>query len=98
MRNGRLVAGHGQTGYIGHMREWSIRDAKDHLSALVEAAQKGPQAITKRGRQAVVVLSKSDYERLQRQLEPLASFFARAGLEDVEIERIKAAARDEGEL
>jgi prevent-host-death family protein len=87
-----------QNGYIGHMREWSIRDAKDRLSELVEAAQQGPQAITKRGRPAAVVLSKSEYERLQRQLEPLTSFFARAGLEDVEIERVKAAVRDEGEL
>jgi len=83
---------------MGHMREWSIREAKDRLSELVEAAQHGPQAITKRGRPAVVVLSCNDYERLQRQLEPLASFFARAGLEDVEIERVRAAPRDEGEL
>ena len=88
----------GYDGYNGHMREWSIRDAKDHLSELVEAAQRAPQAITRRGRQAVVVLSKNDYERLHRQLEPLTQFFARAGLEDVEIERVKAAARDEGEM
>jgi len=80
------------------MREWSIRDAKDRLSELVEAAQDGPQAITKRGRQTAIVLSKSDYERLQRRREPLASFFARAGLDEVEIERVKAAVRDEGEL
>jgi prevent-host-death family protein len=80
------------------MREWSIRDAKDHLSELVNAAQQAPQAITKRGRQAVVVLSRGDYERLHRQLEPLISFFARAGLADVDIERVKAAVRDEGDL
>jgi prevent-host-death family protein len=93
-----LLAGDGHSGYMSHMREWSIRDAKDHLSELVEAAQRGPQAITKRGRQAVVVLSRNDYERLQRQLEPLTSFFARAGFEDVEIERVKATVRDEGEV
>ena len=80
------------------MREWSIRDAKDRLSELVEAAQRGPQAITKRGRQTAIVLSKLEYERLQRRREPLTSFFARAGLDDVEIERVKAAVRDEGEL
>src|SRR6184192_1454124 len=93
-----LLARDGHSGYVSHMREWSIRDAKDHLSELVEAAQRGPQAITKRGRQAVVVLSRNDYERLQRQLEPLTSFFARAGLEDLEIERVKATVRDEGEV
>lgn len=80
------------------MRQWSIREAKDRLSELVQAAQQSPQAITKRGRQAVIVLSRNDYERLQRQLEPLTSFFARAGLEGVEIERVKATARDEGEM
>jgi prevent-host-death family protein len=93
-----LLAEDGHCGYISHMREWSIRDAKDHLSELVAAAQQGPQAITKRGRPAVVVLSKDDYERLQRQLEPLTSFFARAGLEDIAIERVEAAGRNEGEI
>jgi prevent-host-death family protein len=80
------------------MHEWSIRDAKNHLSEVVEAAQRAPQAITKRGRPAVIVLSKKDYDRLQQQREPLTSFFGRAGLQDVEIERVKAAVRDEGEL
>lgn len=88
----------GHHGYVGQMREWSIRDAKDHLSQVVDAAQELPQAITKRGRHAAVLLSKRDYDRLQGQIEPLTSFFARGGLEDVEIARIKAAVRDEGEL
>ncbi len=79
------------------MHEWSIRAARDHLSEVVEAAQRAPQTITKRGRPAVVVLSKKDYDRLQQQREPLTSFFAR-GLEGVEIERIEGAMRDEGEL
>ena len=80
------------------MREWSIRDAKAHLSELIEAAKEGPQAITRRGRQAVIVLSSNDYARLQRRVEPLTHFFARAGLEDIEIERVKAAVRDQGEV
>jgi prevent-host-death family protein len=80
------------------MHDWSIRDAKDHLSQLIEAAQTAPQAITRRGRRAAILLSEREFERLLRQAEPLTSFFARAGLEDIEIERVKAAARDEGEL
>ena len=79
------------------MQHWSLRNAKDHLSRLVEAAQAAPQAITKRGRDAVVVLSKEEYQRLLRHREPLTEFFAR-GLRGVEIARIKAAMRDEGEL
>jgi prevent-host-death family protein len=79
------------------MRHWTMCDAKDHLSQLIEAAQVEPQAITKRGRDSVIVLSKRAYERLVRRHEPLSSFFAR-GLEGVEIERIKAAMRNEGEM
>ena len=80
------------------MHDWSIRDAKDHLSELIEAAQSEPQAITRRGRRAAILLSEREFERLRRQTEPLTSFFARAGLEDIEIERVKAGPRDEGEL
>lgn len=80
------------------MRKWSIRTAKDHLSELVEAAQGAPQSITRRGRQAAVVISAKDYERLQRQRGPLTGFFATAGMDDVAIERVEAAPRDESEL
>jgi antitoxin Phd len=79
------------------MQHWSLRDAKDHLSRVVEAAQTAPQAITKRGRDAVIVLSKEEYERLLRCREPLLDFFAR-GLGGVEIERIEGAMREEGDL
>jgi len=80
------------------MNEWSIRDAKDHLSELVTAAQDNPQIITRRGRCAAVVLSQQEYDRLHRQMEPLTSFFARSGFDQIELERIEAAVRDEGEL
>jgi antitoxin Phd len=46
---------------------WTLQDAKNKFSALVEAAQKGePQHVTKRGLEAVVVLSAAEYERLMR--------------------------------
>lgn len=80
------------------MQHWTLRDAKDHLSRVVEAAQAEPQAISKRGRGAVVVVSQREYERLLQRREPLTSFFARAGLDDIEIRRIEGAMRDEGEL
>jgi prevent-host-death family protein len=80
------------------MHDWSIRDAKDHLSQLIKAAQSEPQAITRRGRRTAILLSEREFERLRHQAEPLTSFFARGGLEDIEIERVKASARDPGEL
>lgn len=49
-------------------REWSLQDAKNSFSAVVDAACKGtPQTVTKRGKPAVVVLSVADYEKLARQ-------------------------------
>jgi prevent-host-death family protein len=46
---------------------WSLQDAKNSFSAVVDAARKGrPQMVTKRGRPAVVVLSVEEYERLSR--------------------------------
>lgn len=80
------------------MRNWNLRDAKDHLSELVTAAQDEPQIIMRRGRRAAIVLSDEEYDRLRRRREPLSEFFARAGLEDVEIERIEADPREDVDL
>lgn len=47
--------------------EWSLQEAKNKFSAVVDAARSGtPQVVTRRGRPAVVVLASEDYERLQR--------------------------------
>ena len=83
---------------MSHMREWSIRDAKNRLSELVEAASREPQAITNRGRPAVVVLAQGEFDRLVRRSEPLTHFFARSGLDGVEIERIEAQPRESDAL
>lgn len=46
---------------------WSLQDAKNSFSAVVEAALKGaPQTVTKRGKPAVVVLAIEEYHRLSR--------------------------------
>ena len=44
---------------------WSVQDAKNHFSEVVEAARRGgPQTVTKHGKPAVVVVAAYDYERL----------------------------------
>lgn len=44
---------------------WSLQDAKNRFSAVVDAALSGqPQSVSRRGKPAVVVLSASEYERL----------------------------------
>ena len=46
--------------------EWSLQDAKNRFSAVVDAALAGkPQRVTRRGKPVVVVLGVEDYERLR---------------------------------
>ena len=44
---------------------WTVQDAKNKFSAVVEAALAGqPQEVSRRGKPAVVVVSAEDYRRL----------------------------------
>jgi antitoxin Phd len=44
---------------------WSLQDAKNKLSAVVDAAAKGaPQIVTRRGVETAVVISYDEYERI----------------------------------
>jgi len=50
---------------------WTLQDAKNRFSAVVDAALEGrPQLVTRRGKPVTVVLAATDYERL-KQLETL---------------------------
>ena len=49
------------------MGQWQLQEAKNRLSALVDAAVSGePQKVTRRGKPAVVIIASEDYERLRR--------------------------------
>lgn len=44
---------------------WTLQDAKNKFSAVVDAALAGtPQEVSRRGKPAVVVLSAADYQQL----------------------------------
>ena len=47
------------------MRTISSLDAKNRFGQLLEAAQRAPVTVTKKGRPAAVVLSIADYERMR---------------------------------
>ncbi|MDR2820967.1 MAG: type II toxin-antitoxin system Phd/YefM family antitoxin [Desulfovibrio sp.] len=48
--------------------QWTLQDAKNKLSEVVNAARAGtPQIVTKRGEPAVVILSTESYNHLLRQ-------------------------------
>jgi antitoxin Phd len=51
-------------------RDWSVQDAKNKFSEVIEAARRQPQTVTKHGKPAVVILAADEYKRL-RHLERL---------------------------
>jgi prevent-host-death family protein len=57
-------------------RSWSVQDAKNRFSEVVEAARRAPQTVTKHGKPAVVVVDVLEYERLQRLERAQAPSFA----------------------
>ena len=60
---------------------WTVAQAKAKLSEIIENAQKhGPQAITRNGRRAAVVVSADEWERKTRRDGSLADFFAASPL------------------
>ncbi len=79
--------------------QWRLQDAKAHFSQVVEAALQGdPQHVTRRGKQAVVVLSEQAFEALQRSAHAAAPGFIAHLLampkDDEEVGRPTLALRD----
>jgi prevent-host-death family protein len=80
-----------------HDDVWSVADAKARLSELLDqAVSKGPQAITRRGREIVIVVSAEEWHRKSTRSGSLAEFLAASPLRDsgLDIERADAAPRD----
>lgn len=68
-------------------RVWPLQDAKNKLSEVVERAiAEGPQTITRRGREAAVVVSVRDFGRLTRPKESLVSFLRNSPLAGVDLD------------
>ena len=55
---------------------WSVQNAKNRFSEVVEAARRTPQTVTKHGKPAVVVVDVVEYERLRRLERAKAPSFA----------------------
>ncbi|MGH7069140.1 MAG: type II toxin-antitoxin system Phd/YefM family antitoxin [Acetobacteraceae bacterium] len=56
---------------------WTVAAAKAKFSEVIDKARSiGPQAITKRGRTAVIVVSAEEWERKTHRPGNLAEFFA----------------------
>ena len=76
---------------------WKLEDAKAHFSELVRRARdQGPQAVTVRGRPAVVVVDAEEYDRLAapRPKLPLVAFLEGLSLDDLDLTRERDFGRD----
>ena len=79
------------------MSNWTVAEAKAKLSEVIESARaKGPQTITRNGRETAVVVSIEEWERKAKRKGTLAEFFANSPLRNsgLEIERSSETARD----
>jgi len=78
------------------MHAWQLQEAKSRFSELVELSlKKGPQLVTRRGEEAVVILAAKDYRRLSGQTPTLMDCLLNAPRgEALELERPKDLIRD----
>ncbi|MGN6516845.1 MAG: type II toxin-antitoxin system Phd/YefM family antitoxin [Rhizomicrobium sp.] len=79
---------------------WSVQDAKNRFSEVVEAARRKPQTVTKHGKRAVVVVAAEEYDRLKTLEKQKAISFKEHLLnmprDDGTFERMKGKLRETG--
>ena len=77
---------------------WSVQDAKNRFSEVVEAAREKPQTVTKHGKRAVVVVAAEEYDRLKTlERQKVVSFkehLLNMPRDDGTFERMKVRLRD----
>jgi prevent-host-death family protein len=79
------------------MSEWTVASAKARFSEVIDRAiNEGPQPITRRGRNAVIVVSAEEWDRKTKRGGNLAEFFMRSPLRgsDLQVERLPGGLRD----
>jgi prevent-host-death family protein len=77
-------------------KRWQLQDAKNRFSEVVEkAVNEGPQIVTKRGEDTVVVLSMAEYKKVSKGRMSLVELFQNSPLKgvDLKIERSKDTGR-----
>jgi prevent-host-death family protein len=68
-------------------RVWQIQEAKNKFSEVVnEAIKHGPQIITKRGVETVIVLSYAQYRKVMLNQKKLSDFFRESPLAKVNLD------------
>lgn len=78
-------------------RRWKLEDAKARFSEVVRhARQEGPQRVTVRGQDAVVIISADEFDRLTgpKHEIPFVSFMQSLHLDGLDLERERDLGRD----
>ncbi len=77
------------------MHTWQLQDAKSRFSEMVDLSlSEGPQMVTRRGHEAVVVLSAHEYRRLCGEPSVLDLLLKAPRGEPLNVERSREAVRD----
>jgi antitoxin Phd len=78
------------------MKTWQLQEAKSRFSEVVDLTLKeGPQLVTRRGEEAVVILSVRDYRRLSGKTTNLMDCLLKAPRgESLELDRSQESIRD----
>lgn len=82
-------------------RVWQLQEAKNKFSEVVEEAlAHGPQVVTRRGVEAVIVLSYAEYRKLTLSQQRLSAFFRESPLveEPLDLRRDTSGLRDDVQL
>jgi len=74
---------------------WQLQDAKARFSELVQRAiDEGPQTVSRRGKDVVVVISAEQFELMRKRQISLKDLLRSAPWHDLEIERDKSPPRE----
>ncbi len=77
------------------MANWQLQEAKNKFSHVVEKAlHDGPQFVTRRGKQCVVVVSIEEFEKSFHYRQDLKTYLLNVPHVELEIERSKDSFRD----
>jgi prevent-host-death family protein len=83
-------------------RVWQLQEAKSRFSEVVEEAlENGPQVVSRRGEEVVVILSYLEYKQMKKAQLPLGEFFRQSPLvsvEELDLTRDSSPARPDIEL
>jgi len=68
-------------------KTWQLQEAKNRFSELVNKVLKeGPQVVTRRGEEVVVIVSNEEYKKLLKSQSGLLEFFRQSPLVGVELD------------